>query len=156
MRCGGRSSPNFGWLTALLVGDAGRQGLAARAKRLLDGGGRVLAVDPFFFGESKIAERDFVFALLVSAIGDRPLGLQASQLAAVARWSQSEHKSGPVTIVAAGERSSTFALVAAALEPSAIGAVELNSALASMKQRRTARLTRRRSFSVPDCWSSLM
>ena len=120
--------------TAILVGDAGRKGLAARAKTLLDAGSRVLAVDPFFFGESKIAERDFLFALLVSAVGDRPLGLQASQLAAVARWSVAEHKTGPVTIVAAGERSSTFSLVAAALEADAIGGLELHRALGSLKE----------------------
>jgi hypothetical protein len=65
-------------------------------------------------------------------LGDRPLGIQASQVAAVARWSQS--KGQPVTLVAMGRRSSTIALAAAALEQEAIGGVELHRPLASLKQ----------------------
>ncbi len=119
--------------TTILAADGGRASAAAEAGQLLDAGQRVLAVDPFYFGESKIAQLDFLFALLVGAVGERPLGLQASQLTAVARWSQTEHKSGPVTIVAVGPRTSTFALVAAGLEEKAIGALELHGALGSLK-----------------------
>jgi len=120
--------------TAILVADEGRRSAAADAARLLESGHRVLAVDPFYFGESKIAQRDFLFALLVAAVGDRPLGLQASQVAAVARWSLAEHKTGPVTLVARGPRSSLFALVAAGLEETAIGRVELHQPLGSLKE----------------------
>jgi hypothetical protein len=70
----------------------------------------------------------------VAAISDRPLGLQASQVAAAARWSVGAHKAGPVRLVAVGPRASTFALVAAALEPKAIGQLELHRPLASLKQ----------------------
>ena len=120
--------------TAILVADEGRKGIADDAARLLDAGYRVLAVDPFYFGESKIAQKDFLFALLVAAVGDRPLGLQASQLAAVARWSLAEHKTGPVALVARGPRSSLFALVAAGVEQKAIGRVELHGSLGSLKE----------------------
>jgi hypothetical protein len=91
-------------------------------------------VDPFYFGESRIAQRDFLFALLVASVGDRPLGLQASQVAAVARWAAAQGKSGPVHLVAIGPRSSTFALVAAALENKAIGSVELRGPMTSFRQ----------------------
>ncbi len=120
--------------TAILVADEGRKSASAEAARLLSEGYRVVAVDPFYFGESKITERDFLFALLVAAVGDRPLGLQASQVAAIARWSMAEHKAGPVTLVAVGPRSSMFALVAAALEDKAIGRVELHGSLGSLKE----------------------
>ena len=119
--------------TAILVADGGRKGAGKEAEQLLAAGKRVLAVDPFYFGESKIAQRDFLFALLVATVGNRPLGLQASQVAAIARWSQAEHKTGPVTVVTSGPRSSTFALVAAALEEKAIGGLELQGALTSLK-----------------------
>jgi hypothetical protein len=99
----------------------------------LAAGYRVLAIDPFYFGESKIAERDYLFALLVAAVGDRPLGLQASQVAAIARWVDAERKCGPVTVVAVGPRSCTFTLVAAALEDKAITALELHGPLTSLK-----------------------
>ena len=127
----GRGAPQR---TAIVVADGGRASVAVEIERLLAGGERVIAVDPFYFGESTIATRDFLFALLVSCIGDRPLGLQASQVAAVARWAKAERKAGAVRLLAFGPRSSTFALVAAALEPVAVSAVELHNAMTSLKQ----------------------
>ncbi len=119
--------------TTVLVADGGRASAEAAVQRLLSEGYRVLAIDPFYFGESRISSRDFLFALLVAAVGERPLGIQASQVAAASRWLASEYKTGPVHLVALGPRSSTFALVAAALEEQAIGSVELHQPLASLK-----------------------
>jgi hypothetical protein len=119
--------------TAILVADAGRSSAAAEAKRLLEEGSRVLALDPFYLGESKIDREDFLFAILVAALGDRPLGIQAGQVAAVARWMESR-KAGPVTVVANGRRASLFALVAAALEPRAIGGLRLTGSMGSLKE----------------------
>ena len=120
--------------TTILVADQGRRSVVADAARLLEGGHRVVAVDPFYFGESKIAKHDFLFALLVAAVGDRPLGLQASQVAAVARWLQARCGGDPVTLVARGPRTSLYALVAAGLEQEAIGSVELHGSLGSLKE----------------------
>ena len=120
--------------TSIVVADDGRQSTAAKVAELLGAGNRVFAVDPFYLGESKIAERDYLFALLVAGVGDRPLGLQASQIAAVARWSATQRATGPVTLVAVGPRSSTIALVAAALEGQAIGGVALHGSLGSLKE----------------------
>lgn len=119
--------------TVILVADEGRKNAAREAEQLLAADKRVLAVDPFYFGESKIVQRDFLFALLVATVGERPLGIQASQVAALARWSQKEFNTGPVTVMANGPRSSTYALVAAALEEKAIGALELHNPLSSLK-----------------------
>jgi hypothetical protein len=120
--------------TALVIHDGGRTKAAARIKGLLAENYRVLVVDPFYFGEARLPERDFLLALFVSTVGERPLGIQASQIAAAARWAQAERKNGPVTIFAYGPRSSLIALVAAALEPSAVGRVELANSLASLKE----------------------
>jgi hypothetical protein len=120
--------------TAILVADDGYKNAASRIEQLLSDGYRVLALDPFYVGGSKITKRDFLFALLVAAVGDRPLGLQASQLTAVARWLHSGRRLGPVTLVASGEQLSLSALVAAALEQHAIEHVELTSALGSLKE----------------------
>lgn len=111
----------------ILLGDQGRSALASEASRLIKQGRRVIAVDPFYFGESRIAKRDWLFALLVSSIGDRPLGIQASQIAAVARWANS-----PVTVESFGPRTSLIAEVAAALEPKAIAATKTHGALSSL------------------------
>jgi hypothetical protein len=120
--------------TAILVADAGRVSAAAEAARLLANGYRVLAVDPMGFGESALVRREgYLFPLLVGAVGERPLGIQASQIVAIARWAQKWYH-GPVMLVAAGVRSSLAALVAAGIEEQAIGAVELRGSLGSFKQ----------------------
>jgi len=120
--------------TAILVADAGRKSVAAEAERLLAAGKRVIAIDPFYFGESHIAQKDWLYAVLVAGVGDRPLGLQASQVAAIARWAAAQRGDNPVTLVAVGPRSSLFALVAAGLEEKAIDRVELHGALQSLKE----------------------
>jgi len=120
--------------TVILVGDVGRKGLSAEAAQLLADGHRVVAVDPFYFGESRIAQKDFLFALLVAAVGDRPLGLQASQLTATARWLSTERKLGPVKLISVGPRASVFSTVAAALEEKAIAGLELRNPLSSLKE----------------------
>jgi hypothetical protein len=128
--------------TAILVNDAGRRADPVNVERLLKAGQRVLAVDLFYFGEARLkgedlakrSPQDFLFALLLACVGDRPLGVQASELAAVARWSLSEHKNGPVTVVAMGPRLSLISLIAAGLEEKAVGRLQLHGALGSLKE----------------------
>ena len=119
--------------TTILVADSGRKSLAAETAALLQAGQRVLAVDPFYLGESKIPSRDFLFALMVGTVGERPLGLQASQIGAVAAWAARVFRDGPIAVKAIGPRISTAALVGAALRPQSISALELVDALPSLK-----------------------
>jgi len=120
--------------TVLVISDAGRSSVGDLTQELLEAGNRVVAIDPFYFGESKIKNRDFLFALLVSAVGDRPLGIQAGQISAAARWAAEQFGSARVRIVADGHRSSVIALVASALEDKAISGIELHDSLGSLKQ----------------------
>jgi hypothetical protein len=87
--------------TVLLFSENGRATLAAEVQKQLDEGRRVIAIDPFFYGESKIASHGYLFAMTAAAVGERPLG-PASQIAAAARWAETEFKQGPVTVVAVG------------------------------------------------------
>ena len=120
--------------TSIVVSETGRALTSETVRNLLDQGQRVVAVDPFYVGESKIPSRNFLFALLVSAVGQRPLGIQASQLAAIARWSREQHPDADIRIVGVGERMSLAALIAAGLETDAIDRVELRGSLATLKQ----------------------
>jgi hypothetical protein len=120
--------------TTLVLAEGGCRTAIDGMLNLLRDGQRVVAIDPFYRGESKISSHDFLFALLVAAVGERPLGIQASQLAAVARWADDHHKAQPVSVLASGQGSSLAALVAAALEPEAIGGLSLQSSLASLKE----------------------
>lgn len=119
--------------TVLLVADAGRSSLAKQAEALLADDRRVVLIDPYYFGEGKIAQRAYLWGLLVSAVGERPLGVQASQIGAVARWMAETRKEGPARLVTYGRSSGLMALVAAALEEGAIAGVELHQPLASLK-----------------------
>lgn len=120
--------------TALIVADAGRASTAGEVRSRLDAGYRVVAMDPFYMGESKMAQRDYLFALLVATVGDRPLGLQASQVAATARWLNGPRQGGPVSLVSVGPRSSVFAAAAAGLETQAIATLEMRDPLGSLRQ----------------------
>ena len=119
--------------TAILLADAGRGSVAADVVSLLKQGKRVIAVDPFYFGESKISQRDFLYALLVSSVGKRPLGIQVSQVAAVAKWIHQDSRQ-PVELHAIGKRTSLIALTTTALYPELIQRLELTNAFSSLKQ----------------------
>lgn len=118
--------------TAIVLHDQGRAKAEVAVEALLAKGQRVLAVDAFYFGEAQIAERAYLFALTTATVGERPLGIQASQVAAVARWARDEYKS-PAAVHAIGPRSSLFAVVAAALESKAISRAELQGELGSLR-----------------------
>lgn len=120
--------------SVLLLADGGRKDSAELARTLLGSGRRVLAVDPFYVGESKIAEKDYLFALLLACVGDRPLGLQATQIASVARWARSKFGGTPISLVADGPRASVMALVAAGVETEAISELELRKSHGSLKE----------------------
>jgi len=107
--------------TTIVIADAGRKSVAAEVERLLADGHRVLAADLFYFGESKIAQKDYLFALLVATVGERPLAIQAAQLAILARHARPPENAGPVRVVAIGPRSCLIALVAASMEEQLIG-----------------------------------
>ncbi len=119
--------------TVVLVADGGRESVSGEARSLLDRRSRVIAVDPFYFGESGIATKDWLWSLLIAALGERALGIQAGQIAAAARWARSRH--GPdVKVHAVGPRTSLAALIAAALEPAAISGVRLEESFRSLKE----------------------
>lgn len=117
--------------SVLVIADGGRASAAVAVAERLRPDTRVLAVDPFYFGSAKVAERDYLYALLLASGGKRPLGIQAAEVAAVARW-WGEGK-GPVALEAIGPRTSTIALVAAALDRGAIDDVTLRDARKSLR-----------------------
>lgn len=119
--------------TTILVADAGRKSLATEVAQIVSQGRRIVAVDPFYLGESKIASRDFLFALMVATVGERPIGLQASQIGAVANWVNRVFRDGPITVRAIGPRISTAALIGAGLHPQSLSKLELVDALPSLK-----------------------
>ena len=100
--------------TSCVAADGGRTSAVAQIESLLSDGQRVLAIDPFYVGESKLEDRGYLFALLVSSVGARPLGVQADQLQAVTRWANTQFGEPVERHIAIGPRIALAALVAAA------------------------------------------
>ena len=119
--------------TAIVLSDEGRAQATELLSRLLSEGHRVLAVDLSFFGEANARHRPGLLALLISSVGERPLGVEASQLSAVARWVKESHAGEAVSIATVGRRAGTVALVAAALDTN-IQSVDWYHPLGSLRQ----------------------
>ncbi len=119
--------------TAIVFGDQGRQTLVPTIERWHADSQRVFAVDLSGFGETNTTIQPIEWQL-IAAVGGRLLGIQSAQLAALARLVHARQDDSAVTLVALGPRSSIIALVAAAIEPDAIAAVELHASWPSLKE----------------------
>lgn len=120
--------------TAIVIGDGGRKSLTAEVKSLLDNKHRVIAVDLFYLGESSIPARDFLFALTVSTVGRRPLGIQVNQINSVTKWVKADSQEKPVHVYSYGPRTSLSALCAAAVDGTSTGGVHLTDGMTSLKE----------------------
>ena len=118
--------------TTLLIADAGRKALAKRVEAALANGRRVVAFDSFFFGESKIVSRDFLHVILMHAVGERALGVQAGQISAVANWAARQFGQ-PVELESVGRRLSVAARLAA-VQSEAISALKMHDPMRSLKE----------------------
>ncbi len=124
----------------IVIADKGKKQAKAEVLELLDKNQRVIAIDLLDTGESTISDKAWLWNLYVSTVGDRPIGLKASQLKSLARLKFQEWKQ-PVSILAIGPDSSLVALIAAGLEPEAIGDLELREAPGSLKEVIESNLT---------------
>jgi dienelactone hydrolase len=134
----------------LLISDSGRASMLVEAGNDVNRGQRVLVFDPLFFGENVPGTPDDIVALaqMVNTVGDRPLGLDAAEVAAVVRWLQEDaidgsatpgariappnHAAAPVRLVTNGPRAETLAVVAAALTPELYSTIEARHAIGSL------------------------
>ncbi|MBD3181540.1 hypothetical protein GF312_04555 [Candidatus Poribacteria bacterium] len=109
---------------AILFGDKGKASLAETAKKLLAEGKTVVAVDPLFIGES-VSDKcpPSQCAMMVSAVGERPLGIQVAQLVILAEWICRANGVDSVSIHSNGWNSGIASICACALNNESIKAV---------------------------------
>jgi len=119
--------------SALVLTDEGRAKAAGIIEKLLEKKVRVLAIDVLHIGESKLPSHDFLFGLLISAVGQRPLGVQTGQINAVAEW-WSGQCGRPIRLHAVGPRSSLMAWCAAALSEKGISGVQSEGGFTSLRE----------------------
>jgi dienelactone hydrolase len=136
--------------TTLLISDSGRTSMAVEAGNDVNRGQRVLVFDPLLFGENIPAPGDDLsgFAQMLNTVGERPLGLDAAQVAAIAGWLQADsvdgsgtpgsrvlapnHAVSPLRVVTNGPRGETVALVSAAMAPELYSSIEARHGLVSL------------------------
>ena len=126
-------TPGNATQTDLLVNDGERAAWSDAIAAKVAAGRRVVVIEPFYFGECRFPSHGYLQALLLATIGERPLGIQAMQIAATARWLNARNPQ-PITLEVQGHRACLFGLVAAAVEPQAISAIRLQGARASLKE----------------------
>ena len=120
--------------TTFFLADKGTAELAGEMGTVLAAGNRAVACSPYYFGELKPSHHNYLFSLMLSTVGDRPLGLEAAQLGAAIAMDRSR-LGQPVRLVAKGRRASLVALVAAALAGEGqLTEVVLHESLGSLKQ----------------------
>ena len=69
---------------------------------------------------------------MIAATGDRPLGLEAAQLLALAEWLRAESGARRLRLETAGPRSQVVALTAAALRPGLFAEVVVRRGMRSL------------------------
>ncbi|OAI53132.1 hypothetical protein AYO47_05460 [Planctomyces sp. SCGC AG-212-M04] len=118
--------------SVILLADEGRAKSVQVVDELLKNKTRVLAIDVLHVGESKLPSHDFLFGLLISAVGQRPLGVQAVQINAIADW-WSTQSGRPVQLKGVGRRSALMAWTAGALNQKTISGVSTQGGFSSLK-----------------------
>ncbi|MCX6637568.1 MAG: hypothetical protein NT090_21135 [Acidobacteria bacterium] len=118
----------------LVIDDQGKRAASVEVSDRVNRGEQVLAVDAIFNGDAapqKPGSSDY--AQMFSALGERPLGIEAAQLIAAARWLRQTMRAPSIRLVSRGIRSQVVALAAKALEPAAFDTVVVNEGMKSFQ-----------------------
>jgi hypothetical protein len=98
---------------------------------LLERGHQVLVLDLLFTPISSTArpQHAWSYALLLSALGDRPLGIEAAQLLGIADWAKTSSGTDRLDVVSYGIRDQVIALAASALQPDSFASVDIHGGM---------------------------
>jgi dienelactone hydrolase len=117
----------------IVLNDKGYKASAKNVAERVNRGEQVLTFEPIFFGSTSPDETEPAYwEMLVASRGDRAIGLEVAQLAAIAK--SFRNLSGPdkIRLETDGIRSQVVALTAAALEPELFSEIESNNAMTSL------------------------
>lgn len=129
----GISSPEDAPIS-IVLNDKGKTFATDDVEHLVNRGQQVLAVDLLFTGDSGTPElkNPWAYPEMLAAAGQRPLGMEAAQLLAIAHWLQAYRGARRVRVEAVGMRMQTVALVASALEPDSFSEVVVHDGIPSL------------------------
>ena len=111
-----------GGTATVILNDGGRKAVLDAVMDRTDRGEQVLALDPLFTGDAaprRTGSYDarWLYGLLLAAVGDRPLGVEAAQIASAGDWFRRTSGAARLRLEVTGIRSQVMALVAAAIQP---------------------------------------
>ena len=98
----------------------------------LSRGEQVLLLNLMFTGDAAPDLPGWYFAMMLRASGDRPLGMEAAQLIAIAQWAQQNWKAPQIRLESTGMRSQVESLVAAAIDPGLFSDVVVHDGMHSL------------------------
>lgn len=126
-------TPDGAPLTIVLK-DEGKKSAANEVSESINRGDQVIALDLLFGGDDSLSARKVPeYTQLLSAIGERPLGMEAAQLLAIRGWLRANFGAAGARIDTTGVRSQTLSLVAVAVDPSAFTGVLVHHGLHSLR-----------------------
>jgi dienelactone hydrolase len=120
----------------IVLNDAGKKASRAEVADGINRNEHVLALDLLFTGDMippKSAGLSSSYTQMLEAFGERPLGIEAAQLAAIARWISPAGGTRAVRVETAGIRSQMAALVSAAIAPKAFSIVSVREGMPSLQ-----------------------
>lgn len=119
----------------VVLHDAGRTAAHVEISERLNRGEQVLALNLLFTGDAAPQRPDAAsYSQLLATLGDRPLGLIAAQLNAVASWAARRGARSGVRLSSTGRRNQVAALVAASIEPAQFEEIEVREGMASLQE----------------------
>ena len=121
---------------SILLLDEGKAKASQPASDRINRGEQVLVADLILTGEAQPWRRNesdsHRYAQLLATVGERPLGIRASHLLALAKWLKDHHGATAVRVEAQGFRSQVTALLAAALDPTVFSEVRIEKGIKSL------------------------
>jgi len=117
----------------IVLNENGKKAAGAVVSDRVNRGEQVLAVDPIFHGDAAPSKpRPSVFTQVISALGERPLALEAAQLIGTVRWFGTQSGARKLRLEANGFRAQVAATIVAALAPELFSDVVIRNGQASL------------------------
>jgi len=122
----------------IVLNDDGKKATAVEVSSRINRGEQVVALDLLFAGDEtpeNPSPADYApseYAMLLTSTGERPIGLQAAQLIALAHLLGKSSKTHKVRLEITGMRSQVIALIASAIEPELFSEVAIRHGIKSL------------------------
>jgi hypothetical protein len=117
----------------IVLDEKGKKAASLAVSDRVNRGEQVLALDPIFYGDADPSKpRPMLYTQLISALGDRPLALEAAQLIEAARWFAKQSGAKQVRLEANGFRAQVSATAAAALAPGLFSDIVIRNGKSSL------------------------